>query len=329
MLLSNHLSPALQDLLQPLQTSTGFTFDALIRSGTENPDSSIGLYAGDAETYEVFAPLLEPVVQDYHQKETLESFHHWELDSPLSLPPEAASRVRSTRVRVARNLADLPFPAGSSLEQRLEVERRVREALAHLPPELQGTYYSLPEMSEEERQRWIEAHLLFKEGDRFLKSAGILDDWPQARGFFVSHDQRFVVWINEEDHLRIISIQEGWALQEVFERLHLGLTSLQQHLEFAFSPKFGYLNSCPSNLGTAMRASVHAHLPQLTQQEGFRESCKEMGLSVRGIHGEHSEGAGGVFDLSKRQRLGASESALLTTLYQGLQHLFAKENTPL
>jgi creatine kinase/arginine kinase len=322
-LMEKHLTPEVRAALAGVRTSNGFTLDDVIRSGVENPDSSVGAYAGDEESYAAFAPLLDPIIAEYHgfPKEGVHvrDFDPAKLDMP-DLDPEG-KYILSTRVRVGRNLAGFPFAPAITREQRDEVERRVVSALASLTGDLAGTYYPLSGMSEETRQQLIADHFLFKQGDRFLESAGANRDWPVGRGIFHSADKRFLTWVNEEDQLRIISMQKGSDLLAVFDRLARAVNAIEAQLPFAVHPRYGCLSSCPTNLGTAMRASVHVRLPHLADRPEFKAACDEMKLSIRGIHGEHSDSEGGVFDISNKQRLGVSEVEAAMTMYRGVKRL--------
>jgi protein-arginine kinase len=118
-------------------------------------------------------------------------------------------------------------------------------------------------MSDADRNQLIEDHFLFKEGDRFLEACGLNREWPEGRGIFHNNDKTFLVWVNEEDQLRIISMQPGADIGAVFTRLSTAAAEIEKIAKFAHSPQMGYITSCPTNLGTALRASVHIHLPKL------------------------------------------------------------------
>ncbi len=327
-LLKKYLTPEVEAQLKDAVTPSGFRLADAIRSGVENPDSSIGVYAGDAESYTVVAALFNPIIQDYHHH-GVDDVHVRDLDPQhlgevKDLDPSGEAVV-STRIRVGRNVAGFPFAPAISREQRLEVERQVVAALATLTGDLAGTYYPLSGMSEEDRVQLVQDHFLFKKGDRFLESAGANRDWPEGRGIFHSADKKFLVWVNEEDHLRIISMQPGGNIREVFDRLSRAIAALEAKLTFAYSDHLGYLSSCPTNLGTAMRASVHVKLPLLSQTPDFKATCAEMGLSVRGVHGEHSESEGGVYDISNKRRLGISEAQATVLMAAAVHSLIEDE----
>ena len=117
--------------------------------------------------------------------------------------------IISTRIRVGRNLADFPLGPGISKEQRDKVEELVSKACKSFTGELEGTYYALGSMTDAERKQLIEDHFLFKEGDRFLEACGLNRDWSAGRGIFHNKEKTFLIWVNEEDQLRIISMQQG------------------------------------------------------------------------------------------------------------------------
>lgn len=132
--------------------------------------------------------------------------------SKLNCPPlfeegDPANMIVSTRIRVGRNLADYPLGPGLTKEQRLEIEEKVADALTSFEGDLAGKYYALNSLSEEDRKQLIDDHFLFKEGDRFLEACGLNRDWPEGRGIFHNENKTFLVWVNEEDQLRIISMQ--------------------------------------------------------------------------------------------------------------------------
>merc|ERR1719163_1419875 len=140
---------------------------------------------------------------------------------------------------------------------------KVVEACGKFEGDLQGKFYPLEGMSKEDQDQLIADHFLFKEGDRFLKACNLNRDWPSGRGIFHNNDKTFLVWVNEEDQLRIISMQKGAGIKEVFDRLCRAAAHIETVLKFAHDEHLGYITSCPTNLGTALRGSVHIKLPLL------------------------------------------------------------------
>jgi len=236
--------------------------------------------------------------------------------------------VNSTRIRVGRNLADYPLGPGVSKAQRLEIMNKVVQACNTFEGDLAGKFYPLEGMSKKDQEQLIEDHFLFKEGDRFLESCNLNRDWPSGRGIFHNANKTFLVWVNEEDQLRIISMQPGADIRAVFERLCRAASHIETVCKFAHDDHLGYITSCPTNLGTAMRASVHIKLPKLmADKDTFNAVATEYEVQIRGIHGEHTETNDGVFDISNRRRLGKSEKQLVQDMINGVKALMDKENS--
>lgn len=328
-LLCKYLTQDVFNLLKDKKTANNFTLLQAINSGVENKDSGIGVYAGDEESYSLFAPLFDPIIKEYHgfNKSDKHKSNLNKNDLNAQNPDPKEEFILSTRIRVGRNLKDMPLGSAISKEQRLEVEKVVSTALKNLDGELKGTYYPLLGMSEQTSQQLINNHFLFKAGDRFLKSAGLNRDWPEARGIY-HNNENFLVWINEEDQLRIISMQKGGDIQKVFSRLVNALKQIEKFISFSYNDHLGYITSCPTNLGTAMRASVHIKLPKLSKEmELFKQITDKYHLQIRGLHGEHSKDDSGIFDISNKRRLGITEVQCVQDMYDGVSALIEKEKS--
>jgi creatine kinase/arginine kinase len=208
---------------------------------------------------------MDKIIESYHgvkQHVKEIKMESSKLNAP-PLPEADGKMIISTRIRVGRNLADYPLGPGITNEQRKDIEKKVSEALTHFEGDLAGHYYPLNNMTYPQRKQLIDDHFLFKEGDRFLEAVGLNRDWPNGRGIFHNNDKTFLVWINEEDQLRIISMQPGSDIKSVFDRLCRACDHIEKVVKFAFDERLGYITSCPTNLGTALRASVHIKLPKL------------------------------------------------------------------
>lgn len=314
-------------------------------SGIENPDSQMGAYAMNPDDYDQFAQILDPMIRDFHgiPAETgIAQRHDWdtsEVSCDLGAIDPRLKEV-SMRVRVARNVSTFPLPGAMSKEQRVEFEKLAAQAFKSLAgdPAFGGEYLSITpgspyEIDGEEYDRRVGAHQMFKDmsGDRYLNVAGISGDWPYGRGMFVSQEEDFLVWVGEEDHLRVMAMQHGGNLNALFDRLRTGLDRLQDLLPaFATSPTYGNVTSCPTNLGAGMRASLHMKLPGLTKNGQdlsiVKHEAKALGLAVRGAGGEHSDaGEGGLVDISPSARLGVTEMEIMRRLYDGAAALWAME----
>jgi len=239
---------------------------------------------------------------------------------------EDSAMVNSTRIRVGRNLDGYPLGPGVTKEQRLEIRDKVVKACETFEGELKGKYYSLDGMSKADSDALTADHYLFKEGDRFLAAANMNGDWPSGRGIFHNDKKNFLVWCNEEDQLRIISMQKDANIAEVFGRLCTACAHIETVCKFSHDDHRGYITSCPTNLGTAMRASVHIKLPKLmADQAKFDEIAAANDVQIRGIHGEHSDTSSGVFDISNKRRLGRTEKQLVQDMINGVRALIDAE----
>lgn len=319
------------------------------RSGIENPDSGMGCYAMQPADYDRFKPFFSKVLAEYHKVPAdRKHVNDWALTGVAGLPEDGRLDLAklglpalSMRVRVGRNLADFPLPGAMSKDQRVAMERKMCVAFTKLieNPAYGGRYNSLTpghenHISDAEYEQLVKDHIMFKDmaADHYLSTAGIASDWPFGRGCYVSEDRGFVVWVGEEDHLRIMCMQTGTILNDVFDRLHtaLGVIESIEGLKFAVSPDYGVVTSCPTNLGTGMRASVHIPLPNLTKggsDARAKAVCKPLGLGVRGLGGEHTAiGEGGICDISPKARFCIKESEIITALYTGLKNLKAEED---
>lgn len=147
--------------------------------------------------------------------------------------------------------------------------------------------------------------------------------WPDARGIYANDAKTFLVWCNEEDHMRIISMQKGADIKEVFTRFCTAVNKVEEVVkaegyDFMHNDHLGYILTCPSNLGTGLRASVMIKLPLLSAREDFKKRLGDMKLQARGGAGVDSlSNPEGIFDISNADRIGFSEVELVNTMING------------
>jgi len=323
----------------------------ITKTGVENEDSGLGAYAMQPGDYDEFASFFAPLIKDYHKaKADAKHVTDWDAsdvgeNGVLDVTKLGLSEL-SMRVRVGRNLEAFNLPGKMSKEERIKFEKTMLKAFEKLQamPDYGGKIYSLtPDfgkgetnpnlISKEKYQELIDEHIMFKDmaADPYLASAGIANDWPYGRGCYVSEDGQFIIWFGEEDQLRIMCMKKGTKLNEVFDRLHEGLKVVEsiEGIKFAQSKNYGYVTSCPSNLGTGMRASVHIKIPNLTKDGTDTKAkavAKPLGLSVRGTGGEHTPiGKDGTVDISPSARLFIREKDIIANLYKGIELLMQEE----
>merc|ERR1712042_64588 len=146
--------------------------------------------------------------------------------------------VHSVRIRVGRSIDGFGLSPGITREQRVGVENLMKTAFKKMPGDLSGNYYPLTGMDEKVRQQLVDDHFLFMSGDPNLKVAGMERDWPESRGIFHNKDKTFLTWVNEEDQLRIISMQQGGDVKAVFDRLAKGIKAVQESVKKESQKKF-------------------------------------------------------------------------------------------
>lgn len=329
-LLKKHLTREIFDNLKNKKTSLGSTLLDCIQSGIENLDSGFGIYAPDAEAYTVFADIFDPMIADYHTfpkdaKHPPRDFG--DVESFPNVDPDGTFVV-STRVRCGRSMEGYPFNPCLTEAQYKEMEEKVSATLSGLEGDLKGKFYPLTGMEKSVQQQLIDDHFLFKEGDRFLQAANACRFWPTGRGIYHNDAKTFLVWCNEEDHLRIISMQKGGDLGEVYRRLVKAVNDIEKRVPFSHHDRLGFLTFCPTNLGTTIRASVHIKVPKLAKDYAkLEEIAGKYNLQVRGTSGEHSESIGGIYDISNKRRLGLTEYQAVKEMSDGIAELIKIEKS--
>ncbi len=219
--------------------------------------------------------------------------------------------VLSTRVRLARNLTGHLFQTRNTDGERERVLELVQRAARDSVLLRRAVSFRLDQLDRSDRQLLHERHLVSKE-------LAALDGETRPRsGASVLIGDRLGVMLNEEDHLRLQGLRSGFALEAAYAEVDRLDAELGQRLPFAFHPEFGYLTSCPTNVGTGLRASVLIHLPGLVLTKEISkvlQGLAQVGLTFRGLYGEGSEVVGNFFQLSNQTTLGKSEPELLEHL---------------
>ncbi|XP_016398227.1 creatine kinase S-type, mitochondrial-like isoform X1 [Sinocyclocheilus rhinocerous] len=335
--MASALTPAIYAKLRDKITPNNWTLDQCIQTGVDNPGhpfiKTVGMVAGDEESYEVFAEIFDPVIKDRHNGYDPRTMKHpTDLDaSKIHSGVFDENYVLSSRVRTGRSIRGLSLPPACSRSERREVERVTIQALSGLKGDLSGHYYSLTEMTEQEQQRLIDDHFLFdKPVSPLLTCAFMARDWPDARGIWHNNEKTFLIWINEEDHTRVISMEKGGNMKRVFERFCRGLKQVEHLIqergwEFMWNEHLGYILTCPSNLGTGLRAGVHVRLPKLSKDPRLGKILENLQLQKRGTGGVDTAAVGDIFDISNLDRLGKSEVELVQLVVDGVNYLIECE----
>lgn len=215
--------------------------------------------------------------------------------------------VLTSRIRLARNLRRQPFPGWAKRDQRAAALDLMRPAVEALPAMKGAFSHELGDLSSVQKQVLVERHLISREhAARGDGSAAVIE-----------RRQTFSLMLNEEDHLRMQAIRPGLQLSAAFAALSELDTELESSLEFAFDPTLGYLTTCPTNLGTGLRASAMLHLPGLVLSDQIGQvlqAVNKIGLAVRGLYGEGTESLGNLYQISNQSTLGESEETIIRRL---------------
>jgi len=324
--------PKLYSRLRTLKTSKGVSLARCIKPGMDNKARnairSSGLVAGDAESYSVFAPIFVPAlaVNGYSHPR-----HPEALDPACVSRPIAAygGHVIGARVEASRNLVNFCFPSAMALDERADLERIVTKVLLDWDGDLAGDYFPLSGsgsfvandggMTAEDAAD-LESHgLLFQApSSAMFLSSGMGKHWPQARGVYVNSSKDMAIWINEEDHLRLIATAS--SPQKAFDRfcalegaLKLGLQ--HEGLNFASHEAFGFLTSCPSRVGTG----------------GFQVGVKLKLALVEDAEDRHFEDVSceiesqGILQMKATAKIGQSEADVVQAVVSACEQLIAEE----
>jgi protein arginine kinase len=248
-----------------------------------------------------------------------------DLHQFLTPPAEMARRkgphdriVSSSRVRLARNLREAPFPGWSKKQDRIRTLEVIRPAVAGLPEMKESFSETMDTLSTLDKQILVERHLISRE--HAAKGVG--------SGLVLNREETLCFMINEEDHLRMQALRPGLQLRQAWTAIDQADSALERRLDYAFSPELGYLSACPTNLGTGIRVSAMLHLPGLVLADQINpiiQSVNKLGLAVRGLYGEGTEALGNVFQVSNQMTLGESESAIVERLEKVLAQIIEHE----
>lgn len=226
--------------------------------------------------------------------------------------------VFSVRVRLARNLADFPFPNKMSDEQKFDVIQKVSDAILKSEKGKDYKFVDMDKLTQVEAFSLVERHLI---SVNFAKNT-------KGRALILKEDESVSIMINEEDHIRIQCLHSGLEFEEASKEAFELEKLLGKTLNYAFDEKFGYLTECPTNLGTGMRASAMLHLPALENigaLDRLFDSVAKLGIAVRGTFGEGSKSKNSMYQISNQVTLGVSESDSVENIRLVIKQLVSKE----
>ncbi len=226
----------------------------------------------------------------------------------------------STRIRLARNITNLPFPCRMNNNQLKELNETVKTAIAksNTPFSNKLRYIAMDDIPKNEVYSMVERHIISRE---FAANCS-------GRGIIISDDESICIMIGEEDHLRIQVISSGLNLKDTYDIAEQLDSLLCSQLDFAFNEKLGYLTECPTNLGTGLRASIMLHLPALESSNKIAllsDSVGKIGFTVRGMYGEGTKALASMYQVSNQITLGIGEKSAIENLETIAKQLVEKE----
>merc|ERR1719166_370995 len=344
--------PSIYEKLKGLKTDSGVTLAQCIKTGIDNKGHPhikiVGMTAGDEESYKVFAPLFDPVISARHGGYAPDAKQPTNLDmskiSDTDIDPDG-KYVLTTRVRTGRSIRGFKLPPLISYEERNALEKLIVDALLKMDGDLKGDYFPLngstsyaakPQgMTHEKEKELRDCGNLFQEPDStLLLASGMARHWPHGRGVFHNNDSNLFIWVGEEDHMRIVSMQgdvnkptpEGKKIKEVVARFMRACEAVQKVLkdagkDFMHNDHLGWVLTCPSNLGTGMRCGSLVRLPNVSGRDDWKTLLGAMRLQGRGKGGVDSTSSGGVWDVSNADRIGKGEIDLVNIMIEGVAQL--------
>jgi len=226
--------------------------------------------------------------------------------------------VMTSRIRLARNVGESPFPGWSSERQRTDLLERARPIVSGLAEMKDCFNEEYANLSKTKKQVLVERHLVSRE--HAARSTGC--------AVIIDRRQNLSIMINEEDHFRMQGIRGGLNLRDAFDLVNDVDSQLDKAFKYAFDSRLGYLTACPTNVGTGMRASVMLHLPALVLTEQIKQvmnAVNKIGLAVRGLYGEGTEALGNLFQVSNQHTLGETESELISRIEGVAEHIVQAE----
>ena len=226
--------------------------------------------------------------------------------------------VISSRIRLARNLAQFPFPNRADDDTKAQIEEILRSKLDQLRIDTKLSYVDVARLENLDRQFLVERQLISRE---HAEAHG-------SRGVGIGDEENLSLMINEEDHLRMQVLRSGFALDDCWNAINKLDDAVEEHVTYAFSEQLGYLTACPTNVGTGIRVSVMLHLPALVLNQEIKkvfQALQKINLAVRGLYGEGSQAMGDFYQISNQITLAKSEDQLINEIRDVVPNIISYE----
>ncbi len=231
---------------------------------------------------------------------------------------ECSDIVMSSRIRLARNLANMPFPNKAKKKDLLEIQQIIGKAIEDIDILKDALFIRISELDNIDKQFLIERHLMSHE-----HAAN-----PDGKALVVSKEEIISLMINEEDHLRLQVLHSGLDLDRTWEIADALDNALSEKIEFAYSVHWGYLTACPTNTGTAMRGSVMLHLPALVMTKQINKvlaAVTKLNFAARGFYGEGTQASGNFYQISNQVSMGYKEEDVIQNINGLIRQIIEQE----
>ncbi|XP_037031055.1 arginine kinase-like [Bradysia coprophila] len=316
--------------------SSGHTtsFIDCICSGLDFPESAIGVYATDAEAYNKFEDLFKPIIKAYHGYDTASERHpglDWGNPTTLDNIDTTSTYICWTRIRCVRNVDKQPLVPKMNENELTTLCSNIQQVFEKnlTADEIKGHWYGLETVDPAKKKELIDKNYILEFGDKFLESVGATEHWPKGRAVYINDNETFFVWINEEDHLRFISMESGSKISDIYGRLVRALEAVANGLTFQrdANDTLGFVSLCPTNLGNTIRASVMVKLPKLIKQMGAKNSELDKLINTHNFEIRPTKSDKETIEISNKRKLGITEFDSIKKFWAGIKEIIEKEKT--
>ncbi|XP_051979548.1 zgc:172076 [Xyrauchen texanus] len=309
-------------------TESGVIFDDIIRPGLEDPGQptgpkGVGCLAGDAQSYILFCDFFDQIIEGYHgYKITSNTVQEsdFNYDNLKGGDDFDRSYVLSCEVTAGRSIEDYCFPTHCSRGERRQLHTLAKTVLGELGEDLPGMFYSIDELSHESEDRSV----VMDSPPLSLIKIGVARDWPDARALWLSKDGTLAIWVNMEDHLKLVSCRSDANLQEAFKTICINLLKMEVLYKklrhpFIWKPHLGWVVSSPAEVGTGLKASVTVKLLHLAENKRLDSILDRLRLQIE------ATSCLGVYKISNLQTIGFDEVGLMQIVVDGVKLLIRME----
>ncbi|CRK97091.1 CLUMA_CG010438, isoform A [Clunio marinus] len=320
-LLKKYLTQSVLNELKEVTTSFNGTLFDCIQSALEMPNLALGVFACDPDAYAVFSSLFDPIIEEFHDISKEDSHPNIDWGESCKIPAiNVEKAIISLRFECRRSIENYPFVT-------IMTEQQFEEIVEKFSPTkcfsgfFKGKFHLLENMNDEVKKKLASVNLMFNDNNKINIAANATRFWPTGRGIYVTDDNRFAVWCNEEDHLRFISKENTGNIRNIYERLVEGVTKFNKIFAFTQHERFGFLTFSPEFLGNTLHLSCQLNLVNLPQnEEKMCELATKLSIKISKINET-------VYEVCNIKRFGLTEYETVKNFADGINELVAAENS--